>query len=219
MVEELNQNPIDSYEKESSQEEYEQDSKALEPCEKILMSNELTYILLKESEDLDGYVIDAVKNGKISHDDYHQMSLLALMYVQGEAKPEYGRDQELAFALGMVRVCANEIKRGIDSKNINYSVGALRMGNFSLGTARRIEGEKELMRRKAKNAAHTRHSKNDIYKQLVWDYYKQGIHTFKSLDQAAEKISSKPDIPFAFRTVRKWIDEFRNTHKKLPPSA
>lgn len=219
VAEELDSNHTDSYENERIQEKCEQDSQVLEPAKQMAMSNELKAIFLKESEELEGIVIDAAKDGKISIDDYHQMSLLAMMYIHEEIKPEYGRDQELAFALGMVRACANLIKMGVDSDDINYTVYALKFANLSLGVAKRIDGDKELMRLKAKKAAHTRHSKNHSYKQLVWHYYEQGMNGFNSLDQAAEKISSKSDIPFAFRTVRKWIDEFRNAQKKLLPSA
>jgi hypothetical protein len=174
-------------------------------------------MFLKEADSFERYAIEAFKDGKISLDQYHQMSLLAMMYIQGEEEqPEYGQEQALAFALGLTRVCGSVIKRVIDDEDVNYCFYLLGLGNFSLGVARRIEVDQELRKQKAKKAALARHSQNDVFKQLVWDCYRQDMQTFKSLDQAAEKISSKPNIPFAFRTVRKWIDEFHKIQKKLP---
>jgi hypothetical protein len=208
---------IDSNDSECCKNGLSQDeSKDLDSCNKTLINDELRSMLLKEADNFESYAIEAFKNGKISLDQYHQMSLLAMLCLQGEAKPSYGQNQALAFALGLTRVCGNEIKLGIEHNDLEHCFGALRMGNVSLGVAKRIEIDQELMKKKAKKAAHARHSQNDVYKQLVWDYYKQDMHSFKSLDQAAEKISSRSNIPFAFRTVRRWIDEFLKLQKKLP---
>lgn len=199
------------------QEESEREPKEIELCKKMLISDELKAMLLKEAESFESHAIEAFNNGKISRDQYHQMSLLAMMYIQGEEEqPEYGQEQALAFALGLTRVCGSVLKRVIDDGDISYCFDLLGLGNFSLGVAKRIEIDQELRKQKAKKAAHARHSQNDVFKQLVWDCYRQDMQTFKSLDQAAEKISSKPNIPFAFRTVRKWIDEFHKKQKKLP---
>ncbi|MGJ0428418.1 hypothetical protein [Methylobacter sp.] len=208
---------IDSNDSEYCKNELSQDeSKDLNSYNKTPINDELRSMLLKEADDFESYAIEAFKNGKISLDQYHQMSLLAMMCLRGEAEPIYGQNQALAFALGLTRVCGNEIKLGIEHNDLEFCFDALRTGNVSLGVAKRIEIDQELMKQKAKKAAHARHSQNDAYKQLVWDYYKQDMHLFKSLDQAAEKISSKPNIPFAFRTVRRWIDEFLKLQKKLP---
>lgn len=217
MSEGQDHNHIEHEKSELDQEEFEHEPKGMESSKKMLISDELKALLLKEAEDFESYAIEAFNDGKISRDQYHQMSLLAMMYIHGEAEqPEYGQEHALAFALGLTRVCGSVIKRVIDDEDISYCFDLLRLGNVSLGVAKRIEIDQELRKQKAKKAANARHSQNDVYKQLVWDYYRQDMQTFKSLDQAAEKISSKPNIPFAFRTVRKWIDEFHKIQKKLP---
>lgn len=219
MTEDQNHNYIEHEKSEFDQEEFEREPKEIESSKKMLISDELKAMLLKEAESFERYAIEAFKDGKISLDQYHQMSLLAMMYIQGEEEqPEYGQEQALAFALGLTRVCGSVIKRVIhdEDADVNYCFYLLGLGNFSLGVARRIEVDQELRKQRAKKAAFARHSQNDVFKQLVWDCYRQDMQTFKSLDQAAEKISSKPNIPFAFRTVRKWIDEFHKIQKKLP---
>ena len=217
MVENQDHNYSEHDKSELDQEESERKPKEIESCKKMLVSDELKALLLKEAEDFESYAIEAFNDGKISRDQYHQMSLLAMMYIHGEAEqPEYGQEHAFAFALGLTRVCGSVIKRVIDDEDISYCFDLLRLGNLSLGVAKRIEIDQELRKQKAKKAANARHSQNDVYKQLVWDYYRQDMQTFKSLDQAAEKISSKPNVPFAFRTVRKWIDEFHKIQKKLP---
>jgi hypothetical protein len=213
MANELDETKSD-YENMHDQEESVKNSK---PIKKLSLIDEgLKARFIQQANDFENYAIDAVKEGKISLDNFHQMSLLAMMCINGDAKPEYGHCQALAFALGFTRACGSLMQQGIMDEDMDICFRLLRMGNVSLGVAKRIEIEQELKKQNAKKAAHVRHSPNLVYKELVWDYYKEGIQTFKSRDQAAEKISSKPNIPFAFRTVRKWIDEFHKAQKNLP---
>jgi hypothetical protein len=182
------------------------------------MTQEILKYLLDEANILEARAVDAVKNGQISLNDFHHMSLIALEYLHEQVTPVFGRNQELAFALALGRVCAEEIRNGVKDNDITYSINALRLGNIGFGIAKRIEVDIHRQKEKARNAANTRHSKTAAHKQMVWDYYQQESHIFKSLDQAAEKISSKKEVPFAFRTVRKWIAEFNQSQKKLPPA-
>ncbi len=180
------------------------------------MNGDVSKYLLKEADILEGLAIDAVKEGKISVDEYHQMALVAMLYIREDIFPDYSHRQELAFAFGMARVCAGEIKQGVERGDYEYAIAALRLANISVGVTSRIELDIERQKAKATKAAQARHSGTELYKKIVWNYYKEGMGTFKSYDQAAEKISSRDDVPFAFRTVRKWITEFHKIQKKLP---
>jgi len=178
--------------------------------------DEIEKWLLKHAESLEGHVRDALKNGKIKQDDFDQMILVVKRNFD-EGVPITRKDrQELAFAFAYVQVSAEEIRQGVEHGHLAFSIQAVGRGNMGLGIVEQLRVNTIRLSRKAKNAARTRHSKTDVNKQIVWNYYQQELHTFKSYDHAAEKISYKKDVPFAFRTVRKWITEFHKRQKELP---
>lgn len=211
---------IDSNNSEYCNNELSQDeSKDLDSCNKTLINDELRSMLLEAADDFDSYALEAVKNGKMSLDEYHQIGGLAMLLSRDKAEESidgHNPTFAFAFALRAVRACGNEIKLGIKHNDLAHCFNMLRVGNVCLGVAERIEVDQTLTQQKAKKAAHARHSKNDVHKQLVWDYYQQDRHSFMSRDQAAEKIRSKYGIPFTYRTVRKWIDEFHKLQKNYP---
>ena len=58
-------------------------------------------------------------------------------------------------------------------------------------------------------AALKRHHENHQMKADVFDWLESNIHNYKSMDAAAEAIAGKL-VPLTFRTVRKWVKEYKD---------
>ena len=95
-----------------------------------------------------------------------------------------------------------------------YAFGCLEIAREYRDGVRDEARVKEILSEKQREAAGARHKENRQMKAEVMEWCKSEMHTFKSMDSAAEAIAGKL-VPVTFRTARQWIGEWA----KLEQSA
>lgn len=93
---------------------------------------------------------------------------------------------------------------------VESAIKSLELANYLNGIMQGKSSADALRSAQAKANAFKRHAENHALKAEVIQYYSTHIDSFKSLDDAAEKISGKI-VPVKFRTVHKWISEYRKS--------
>ena len=78
-----------------------------------------------------------------------------------------------------------------------------------IGASAEVQGSRTQRKAKSVKAAQAKHARDYLAKEKVWKIYQDNISSYKSLDQAADKISSRDDVPYAFSTVRKWLGKLK----------
>ncbi|BBL58821.1 hypothetical protein [Methylomonas koyamae] len=118
-------------------------------------------------------------------------------------------------ALSMGLLSLDSILESINDEDLNETIEMMLIASecfgFAMGstiTHHLNNIEQTLFYR---NAALKRHAENHAIKADALKYYAENIDSFRSMEDAAEKIARKI-VPASVRTVRGWITQY---HKKL----